>query len=1113
MGYPDLIILFCLAVAILIVAYQVFTNRKLRKQYLNQAEDLRKEEEAKVQVIEQLENQEYFYNLITNNSLDIICLLDEHLNIKYVSPSVEEILGYLPSELLNKKVFNFFIPEHIQSDSLKKGEEPDFKTCSYTFQYQVRDRRGKVMWIRTIMKPLTRDDGKTVELLTTSREITEQQNLETLLQETQQTAQVGGWKYFFDTNSFFYTDGIANILDYPDDVTPSLKDIFTLLTSDSAYRQKKAIGRSIQEHFPWDIEVEILNAAGRKIWLRCKGRITFERGLPARLSGTVQNISERKIYENLLFQKQMEMEAFVENTPAAIAMFDPKMRYLSASRQWYLAHSLRPGVLQLKYKPLFPNEDGLIEKMHTECMTSGNRVVNEIRLAGQDGDFAWYHTEMRPWFTKENNLGGTILLTENVTTRKNALEDARKQQMRVEKIYSIASNTEKNAQKQVYEVLKTATDTLGMELGIFSHIVDNTLYILDYYPEGFAVEKWKTYALDETFEYIVLQDNKPVTINDIEVSEYANLQARKFFNFRSFISVPLWVKGDLFGAISFGSKEPKPNGFTQADRDFVQLIGQWAGSAIERGQYENELILARVKAEEASSAKAQFLSVMSHEIRTPMNAIMGLTQLMLEDNPSSDQEEKLRLIEFSAKNLLTLINDILDFSKIESGRMQLEQITFSLPDLLRSLYELYTVRASQNLLKLYLEIDNEVPEFVLGDPVRLNQILGNLLSNALKFTSDGHITLSAFVEDINKKPLIITFNVMDTGIGIPDNKQTMIFEAFSQAMPDTSRKYGGTGLGLSITKKLVEMQGGFIEVMSKQGEGSNFTVTIPFIEMTGPPNEDIEVYQKVTTLDKIEDVMVLVVEDNPVNQFVVKKFLERWQVPNDMAADGKSALEMVRNQKYDIILMDIQMPEMDGYQTSKAIRALNDEHYNHVPILAMTAAAFNEVKEKVFEAGMNDFLGKPFRGEDLRQKIAYHAGPAPKSDEGMTSGEGAKTRPKPTKPRFVRLYEYAGNEMDFYLELLQKMIGSLEEFAYNLPKVVEKNDLDKLGFFRHKIKMSLSLLELNKLEDHLNSLTDLMDSSENSDGLIKKGDMAKQEALQTIYAIKEEKAMLSDVQN
>lgn len=384
-----------------------------------------------------------------------------------------------------------------------------------------------------------------------------------------------------------------------------------------------------------------------------------------------------------------------------------------------------------------------------------------------------------------------------------------------------------------------------------------------------------------------------------------------------------------------------------------------------------ELAKATTKAEEATRSKSEFLSTMSHEIRTPMNAVIGFTNLLLE-NPRPDQKESLEMLRFSGENLLVLINDILTHNKIEAGMIQLESIEINVKDFLSNIKSVLNPSAQEKGIQLTVLTEDNIPQYIIGDAVRLGQVIINLAGNAIKFTEAGRVTIATSVINSDTVSTTLRFEIRDTGIGIEQHKQEQIFNSYTQASSDTTRKYGGTGLGLGIANKLLELYGSKLKVESEPGKGSCFHFEISLGNCVAKANSFSNAAKDKKSL---KGITVLLAEDNKINVLLAKQFMKLWDVKCEVAENGLEAYKMVQERHYDLILMDLQMPVMDGYQASQAIRCLAGEQYKSIPIIALTASAMKDVAIKIEDAGMNDLITKPFKPDDLFDRIYSYTQP------------------------------------------------------------------------------------------------------------------------------------------
>ena len=405
---------------------------------------------------------------------------------------------------------------------------------------------------------------------------------------------------------------------------------------------------------------------------------------------------------------------------------------------------------------------------------------------------------------------------------------------------------------------------------------------------------------------------------------------------------------------------------------FLKNIKQLKDSSAEQEALNARLEKAIEKAEKSTHAKSEFLSTMSHEIRTPLNAVIGMSNLLMMGDPRSDQVENLEVLKFSANNLLAIVNDVLDFNKIESGKVVFDNVKFNLVELINNICGGQMIKAGEKGVNFNVEVDCALKnKEIFGDPTRITQIIYNLVSNAIKFTSKGNVLVSATCFEDRHNTVTVKFLVKDTGIGIEEHELASIFEPFTQESLTTTRQYGGTGLGLAIVKRLLDLQGLQMDVKSKMGVGSEFSFMMEF-----PVSTEMIAEKAMAPLpkagrqgDALSRVRVLIAEDNIVNVMLMKKLLSKWDITPTIAENGVQAVELMQYGNFDIILMDLQMPVMNGFDATIEIRKMADPKKSNIPIIALTASSLFDIKEKVQEAGMNDYVSKPFKPNELLEKI------------------------------------------------------------------------------------------------------------------------------------------------
>nr|MBP6812689.1 response regulator [Saprospiraceae bacterium] len=487
----------------------------------------------------------------------------------------------------------------------------------------------------------------------------------------------------------------------------------------------------------------------------------------------------------------------------------------------------------------------------------------------------------------------------------------------------------------------------------------------------------------------------------------------------------------------------------------------------ERKKLETDLAEAKLVADRARMAERQFLTHMSHEIRTPINAVIGMTHLLQETNPDPVQKDYLNSLRFSADSLLDVVDNILDLSKIDAGEIEFEQKPFDLGYLVKSLLQTFQFKIAEKQLEIIKRIDPAIENLVIGDPSRLNQILTNLLGNALKFTEKGVIKLTAKLKEKEAGQYLIEFRVHDTGIGIAQDKLETIFEYFKQANVQINRKFGGTGLGLTIVKQLIEMQGGSIHAESELGKGADFIFTLRFGD-SGLPLANQEILPDVDASDSqklAKGLHFLVVEDNLMNQTLICKTIQSWEGTFVLANNGLEALKKTAFEQFDVILMDIHMPMLDGFEATLAIRNDEKNPNKHVPIIALTAAAMSDDKRRAFDVGMNAFLTKPIAPKLLQEHILRSIKQLRPLENTSEYQPMLNTVEAGTTINLSYLMDLSNGDVHFVMAILEAFLSEVPASLQDLELLVKQNNWDQVSKLAHKLKPNFAMLGLKSLQE------------------------------------------------
>ncbi len=971
----------------------------------------------------ELREKENLYRLLADNISETVYILDfKTLKSIYASPSVKKMTGYTPEEFLKLPLARVLtsgsyelVIKTIETESARDsmpGVDPDRHV---TIELEVIRKNGSTFWTEVAAKFVRDESRKPVSILATARDITDRKKAEIALRESERlyrlladnsTEIIGIIGLDGQTMSYVspaverlrgFT--VEEILSMPLEsmMTPSS---YALVVKTLAEELEKDGKPGVDPDRFVTLELEQLHKNGSTIWTEMAARfIRDENGKPASILSTARDITDRKKAEIALRESEEKFRTLVEKTSELIFSLTPDGKYTYMSSNLKEMMGADPSEImgstfhRYVHRDDLPSCQAYLESVNKQGKSTGEL---EYRVMHKNGSWRWHAANISPLKDDNGKIVSFIGTSRDITNRKQS-DEAHKR--------LLAWHTGLNAihdriltAKTFEQRLKIITDGTVQTMGAFLcriWVLDRadlcnadcphnknpeTRYLCRGVDKCLHLRASSGYTESVADRYKRIPIGYPC-INWKKGSKMPGFLTNDAAN-APFVDDRDWVRQN--GIVAFTGRQLRDN-----SGNFIGALGVFATHPIDDEEYEiysniantaSQIILsslaeesmkqAKEAAEAASRAKSEFLANMSHEIRTPMNGVIGMTELLLDTDLSAEQLEYAQTVKSSAEALLVIINDVLDFSKIEAGKISIEKIDFELENTIRDVKAIILPRIKDKNVRFDIHLHDGIPHRVASDPVRLRQILVNLCDNAVKFTKEGFVTLAVSKQSETQNEAIVLFEVTDTGIGIPKEKQHIIFESFSQVDASTTREYGGTGLGLTITKRLVKMLGGEIGVISEPGSGSTFWFTVPLEKLNHDISENtVREQDKTADYGHMPCLEILVAEDSALSRKILVQMLEKMGHKTTCAKDGAEAVKKFASGKFDLVLMDINMPVMNGIASTKQIKMIQQERGENVPVVAVTANAMEGDRKRILAEGLDDYLAKPVKQGKLTKVI------------------------------------------------------------------------------------------------------------------------------------------------
>ncbi|MEB0277814.1 MULTISPECIES: PAS domain S-box protein [unclassified Mucilaginibacter] len=934
-----LMILLCIFTVIAYVSFLVMLAYKM--QFTKAVNNIIQLNESLLTNTEKLRNSQQQMHALISSVNDTIFEFDENricINV-WFGPNSPDYLTV--DAFLNKTIIEAIGPERAKPfDEVYEDVMRFQKTTTVEFQSVY----GEPGWFVAKASPVLDVHGNYTKRISVSvTDISEQKKHadalienKNLLLQAQDIAKTGNWWYDDETKEIYWSESLFKILEVeeaPEDLSRFEYYMGMVHPDDREFAVNYFTNiNSVSEN---SLEHKFITPQGNLKYLRIlRGEVSQnEDGSLKRVVGIIQDITESKLAEKAV--KVSQAELIEAQTIAKIGnwKYDSNTHMLSWSDEVNSIYEVenqdgsasRFGRMLLNQ--IHPDDKYIVKHLFKSGDSSGSSY--EYRIITPSGTIKHISVITGKLMYREDGSVRKIIGTlQDITQRKQAEIDYRRTE---------------NKYRLVLETIKLAAVSLNAD--------GKVIFCNKYLANLLGYSQMEILGMDWIERFVPDEHQDILTI------------WFKTNSIRAHYVTPVICRDGELRTISW------QNTVSYDENGNIKETTSIGEDITVQQKVRQELISAKEQAERSSHFKSEFLSIMSHEIRTPMNAVIGTTNLLLEENPKPEQLEYLNTLKFSSESLLAIINDILDYNKIEAGKLQLSNIPFNIHQLAQNIRQSFYAKAVEKNLDIELIADETIPDFLMGDQIRLGQILINLVSNAVKFTHEGKVSIILENEQLNSDEVSIKFTINDTGIGIAAENMAIVFDPFIQGPQTITHNYGGTGLGLTITKRLIELYESSIHVFSELGKGTRFTFSIRF-KIAAPVTEPehTNAIADIVLPPNLNGMNILVVDDNKMNLMIASKFLKKWQAKVDEAMNGQIAVDMVNAGNYDIVIMDLQMPVMDGFEATRVIKL----SYPNLPVIAFTADAMPETHSKAYEAGMCDYLTKPFAPDTLFEKVSKH---------------------------------------------------------------------------------------------------------------------------------------------